>query len=117
MIGERLAQVRKDNDEKQTELAEFLKVSVHSVRSWEQEKSSPSHEMLVAICNHYKVTSDYLLGLSNDRPVYGKIKNPGDCSGRHISFLCGSIIAENWVFFKTCSYFSLRYNIRTRGNA
>lgn len=70
MIGELLAETRKDHGDKQVDLARKLNVSIAAVRSWEQEKSSPPHEMLVAICRLYKVSADYLLGLSNVDPVY-----------------------------------------------
>lgn len=70
MIGERLAETRKDHAETQGELADALGVSLHTVRSWEREKSSPPHELLVMICRRYHVTSDYLLGLSDVDPLY-----------------------------------------------
>lgn len=69
MIGELLAEVRKDHRETQSDLAEFLHVSVATVRSWEREGSSPSHDFLVKICRHYDVSSDYLLGLSRVDPL------------------------------------------------
>ena len=50
MIGERLSEVRKDHGDTQSSLAKKLNVSVATVRSWEQEKSSPAHEILVNIC-------------------------------------------------------------------
>ena len=74
MIGERLAEVRKDHGDRQEDLAEKIKVSLPTVRSWEQERSTPSHEMLVAICRLYHVSSDYLLGLSDDDPAYSRRK-------------------------------------------
>lgn len=70
MIGERLADVRKDHGDTQADLADRLKVSLSSIRSWEQEKSSPPHELLVSICKIYEVSSDYLLGLSDVDPAY-----------------------------------------------
>ena len=70
MIGERLSEVRKDHGDKQTDLAQKLNVAVSTVRSWEQEKSSPPHEMLVCICRLYQVSADYLLGLSDVDPAY-----------------------------------------------
>lgn len=70
MIGERFSEVRKDHGDTQATLARKLKVSLPTVRAWEQGKSSPSHEMLVAICNLYCVSSDYLLGLSDIDPAY-----------------------------------------------
>lgn len=70
MIGERLAEIRKDHGDKQTDLAQKLNVSLSTIRSWEQEKSAPPHDMLVRICRLYRVSSDYLLGLSDVDPVY-----------------------------------------------
>lgn len=70
MIGERLAEVRKDHGDTQKTLAEKMNVVVHTVSSWEQDKSEPSHEMLVRICSLYHVSADYLLGLSNTDPAY-----------------------------------------------
>lgn len=70
MIGERLAEMRKDHGDTQAALAERLGVSLPTVRAWEQEKSSPSHETLVAICRLYDVSSDYLLGLTDLDPAY-----------------------------------------------
>ena len=68
MIGERLSEIRKDHGDTQADLAARLNVSLAAVRSWEQEKSSPSHEMLVSICKLYQVSSDYLLGLTRTDP-------------------------------------------------
>lgn len=69
MIGELLAETRKLHGDKQADLADKLGVTVSAVRSWEQEKSSPSHETLVSICRLYNVSADYLLGLTRiERP-------------------------------------------------
>lgn len=70
MIGERLSEIRKDHGDTQAALSKRLGVSLPTVRSWEQEKSSPSHEMMVAICRIYRVSADYLLGLSDIDPSY-----------------------------------------------
>ena len=70
MIGERLAEIRKDHNDTQKDLAEKMNVVVHTVSSWEQEKSEPNHEMLVKICRLYSVSADYLLGLSDVDPAY-----------------------------------------------
>ena len=70
MVGERLAEIRKDHDDTQAVLAKKLNVSVTTVRSWEQEKSAPSHDLLVLICRIYEVSADYLLGLSDVDPFF-----------------------------------------------
>lgn len=73
MIGDRLKEVRKYIfRDTQKQLARKLHVTLSTIQSWEQEKSSPNHEMLIAICKEYGVTSDYLLGLSATDPVFEK---------------------------------------------
>ena len=73
MIGDRLKEVRKYIfRDTQEDLAQKLHVTLSTIQSWEQEKSSPNHEMLIAICKEYGVTSDYLLGLSSTDPVFEK---------------------------------------------
>ena len=70
MIGELLAEVRKDHGHTQQDLADLLHISISTVRSWENEKSSPSHDTLVSICKLYQVSADYLLGLTRVDPMY-----------------------------------------------
>ena len=70
MIGERLKEVRNDHKDTQQMLADKLMVSKSTVQSWEQEKSSPSHELLVEICRLYRVSADFLLGLKDDDPIF-----------------------------------------------
>ena len=69
MIGERLAEIRKDNNDTQKDLAAKVNVVVHTVSSWEQGKSEPSHALLVRICQLYGISSDYLLGLTDADPA------------------------------------------------
>ena len=74
LIGERLAEIRKDHGDTQQTLAARINVTKYTVSSWEQEKSEPNHEMLVKFCRLYEVSSDYLLGLSDVDPVYDRRK-------------------------------------------
>ena len=75
MIGERLKEIRKDNHDTQSTLAQKLNVSLSTVKSWEREKSSPNHDLLVQICRLYNVTSDFLLGISDEDPLWNKEKH------------------------------------------
>ncbi len=68
MIGARLADLRDWNNQTQGELAKALNVATSTIRSWEHEKSSPNHEMLIAICRYYGTSADYLLGLTDYDP-------------------------------------------------
>ena len=72
MIGERLAEVRKDHGDTQQDLADKLNVTKFTISNWEQEKSVPSHELLVKVCKLYSVSADYLLGISDIDPAYAQ---------------------------------------------
>ncbi|MBR5346007.1 MAG: helix-turn-helix transcriptional regulator [Clostridia bacterium] len=86
MIGERLKEIRKDHGDTQQDLANKLSVSVFTIQSWEQEKSAPSHDLLVALCGLYQVSSDYLLGLKSDDPVF-VTKREADLSPENLAVL------------------------------
>ena len=68
MLGERLAELRKLNGDTQQALADKLGLSVWSVRAWEQGKSFPFSNVLLAICKLYGTSADYLLGLTDIDP-------------------------------------------------
>ena len=61
MFGERLAELRKLNDDTQQILADKIGFSVWAVRAWEQEKNLPPSDALLAICKLYGTSADYLL--------------------------------------------------------
>lgn len=87
MIGERLAEIRKDHGDTQAALAKRIGVSLPTVRAWEQEKSSPSHELLVTLCRLYHVSSDYLLGLTDTDPAYHRQRQRDLLSGEDLAAL------------------------------
>lgn len=66
-FGSRLRQLRNDRTENQKVLAELLNVTVTQVSDMENGKVSTTLEKLVLICEHYHVSSDYLLGLSDTK--------------------------------------------------
>lgn len=69
MIGERLAEIRKDHGDTQQDLADKLSVTKFTISNWEQQRSDPSHENLISICCLYNVSADYLLGVSDEDPL------------------------------------------------
>lgn len=70
MFGRRLKDVREDSDETQQDLADLLGVSVSTIRNWEKDRNEPDYKVLVKICDHYNVTSDFLLGRAKTDPEY-----------------------------------------------
>ena len=96
MIGERLAEVRKDHKDRQADLAKKLHVTLYTIRSWEQEKSSPSNEMLVRLCRLYHVSADYLLGLSNHDPLLFDVLDLSDVGKQDMKHLREYIRFLKW---------------------
>ena len=74
MVGERLKEKRKDAGLKQSELAEFLGISIHTVGSYEQNKSEPDDNLKVKTAKRLGTTLDYLLGSTDvEIPLNRKI--------------------------------------------
>lgn len=75
---ERLKNLREDRDEKQKDIAKILYVSPNMVSSYELGKHFPKNESsLKALAEHFKVSTDYLLGYS-DVPRYDNIEKYTD---------------------------------------
>lgn len=65
IFAQRLSELRKKNGETQTQLAQFLGVGKTQISEMENGNHTTTLEKLVLICEHYQVSSDYLLGLSD----------------------------------------------------
>ena len=63
----RLRELRRRAGENQEDLAEILGVTATQVSDMEKGKKTTTLEKFALICEHYQVSSDYLLGLS-DQP-------------------------------------------------
>lgn len=66
LFGQRLLEQRKLNHETQPDLAEVLDTVKSHISEMEKGKVTTTIEKLARICEHYKVSADYLLGLSDD---------------------------------------------------
>lgn len=62
-FGVRLKFLRSVNCETQLDLASKIKVSRQTVASYETDRNEPNFEILRRICEHYKVSADYLIGI------------------------------------------------------
>lgn len=54
---------REDHDESQRDLAAILGITQYLYWCYETGKHEMPIRHLIAICNHYKVSADYLLGI------------------------------------------------------
>lgn len=66
MVADRIKQLRISSNMTQTELAKKLNITRSSVNAWEMGISTPSTAYIVELSQLFKVSTDYLLGLSNN---------------------------------------------------
>ncbi len=65
-LAERLKHTREVNKISMRKLAEDVGVSVSNISFYESGKSVPSAEVVFNIAKYFNITSDYLLGLSDE---------------------------------------------------
>lgn len=65
-FAERLHESRKRKKLKQKEVAEYLEVAVRSYQNYEGGQRQPDFETLVALADLLDVTTDYLLGRTEE---------------------------------------------------
>lgn len=68
-IPKRIKKLRQINDETQSELATAINTTKSTIANIEQGKSDPSLETAKNIALHYKVSVDYICGLSADMAI------------------------------------------------
>ena len=64
--GEKIDALIQDSDMTIIDLAKILEASPKQVTRWRRDESDMGISKLKAICTHYKVSADYLLGLPNN---------------------------------------------------
>lgn len=62
-FGNKIKSLREDADLNQTELGKAINMTQRKVSYIECGKYEPSIEDIVALCNYFNISSDYLLGL------------------------------------------------------
>ena len=66
LFGQRLCEVRLRHHESQTELGKAIGVVKSRISEIESGKNTTTAEKIALICEHYNISSDYLLGLSDE---------------------------------------------------
>ena len=63
----RIRDLREDSDLNQTQVAEYLGMSQTGYSKYETGENDIPTQVLIKLASFYKVTTDYLLGLSDKR--------------------------------------------------
>ena len=64
LVSKRIKEIRLDNKLTRAQFGEKLAVSQDTVSLWENGKSLPATEYVIAISKTFGVSADYILGLS-----------------------------------------------------
>ena len=67
MFAERLKSLRKEQNLTQEKIAEKLNISRGSYAQWETERTQPSSKSLETLANFFNVSTDYLLGNTDNK--------------------------------------------------
>ena len=67
VFAKRLMMLRAESGESQADIARETGVSMPAVNRWENGNRTPRSDSIVALCKHYNVSADWLLGLSDER--------------------------------------------------
>ena len=68
-LGTRIKELRKEMGCTQIVLADVLGVTQDSISLWETGKRIPDTQYVIALCKFFDVSSDYLLGLTEELSV------------------------------------------------
>lgn len=68
IIGQRMRVLRESDTSTQRELADLTKVPLAVLNRAIRGTATPSPDALVKIANHYGVSTDWILGLTDKRP-------------------------------------------------
>ena len=65
-IGQRIKKLREDEHLSQLELAKIINVCNTTVSQYENGSRTPSDDIKIKLANYFNVSTDYLLGLSDN---------------------------------------------------
>ena len=77
IFGQRIYELRKDAGETQKFLGELIGVKKGQISEIERGNATTTAERIALICEHYKVSADYLLGLTDDPDPKYKVNGEG----------------------------------------
>ncbi len=70
----RLKDIREDMDITQKEIAEFLHIKQNTYSQYENEQRGLPIEALIKLAGFFNTSTDYILGLTDEREPYPAVK-------------------------------------------
>ena len=83
----RLKDIREDNDKKQSEIATILQTDQSYYSKYELGKHPLPIEHLRTLCLYYNVSADYLLGLTDEDPIYSQRRQKNNLNQENLATL------------------------------
>lgn len=68
-LSDRLKQLRQEKHLRQSQVAALVNVTKSAVSSWESDIRQPPYSTLIRLADIYHVSTDYLLGRTDDRSL------------------------------------------------
>lgn len=91
LIGEKIKELRKNSKITQEQLGNAIGVSKMAISYFEKGKKSPGRESLEKIADYFGVTTDYLLGRSEDPELNEEEDKAVSKEGKNIMSLIESL--------------------------
>ncbi len=66
-FGSRLKELRIEQNASQKDVANDIGISITAISQYESDSRFPNEKMLKRLCLYYKISSDYLLGLTDTK--------------------------------------------------
>ena len=89
-LGKRLKELRLNRHLRQEQVARLVGVNTNAISTYENDARQPSYDILIRLANLYRVSTDYLLGVSDSQcrsSIYG-IGVPNVYTGRSAGLSC-----------------------------
>ena len=96
-IGERIQKLRKESGMSQEGLADVIGVSRQAVSKWESGQSLPDTEKIVLMCEHFGVSSDYILRGTESLPDHRYSSRVFTAAATVLNFAGLIVSAAVWI--------------------
>ena len=65
----KIRELRKEKGITQEQLADIIKVKKYTIGDWERNRTEPNINTLIAMADYFEVSTDYLLGRSDETGI------------------------------------------------